>query len=250
MHRVLTRTRSHDIALWVEAVWGVPPILPLRRDWYATQMNKLTLLLGLSCAAALLGGCADRSTMVPAQLTQLAPLTRAMQPGVKAIPSCKGQHTTKQYAQSQAKSLNFNGGTLCVPKFQGWGGGLKYPGGASGVSATLISSTTAYAPSFFPPGVSAIFWIQFKPSSFVKFNTKLPAGVSLASSKLKVNKAYTIGGADYYASLFRVLPACYTIAANGTYGPMIGGLGYPLKAGDIHYAFIWVNPGKSVSNKC
>lgn len=228
----------------------MPPILPLRCECYAAQMNKLTLLLGLSCAAALLGGCADRSTMVPAQLTQLAPLTRAMQPGVKAIPSCKGQHTTKQYAQSQAKSLNYNGGTLCVPKFQGWGGGLKYPGGASGISATLISSTTAYAPSYFPPGVSAIFWIQFKLSSFAKFNSKLPTGLSLASSKLKAKKAYTIEGADYYGSLFRALPACYTVAANGTYGPMIGGLGYPLKGGDIHYAFIWVNPGKSVSNKC
>lgn len=213
-------------------------------------LNSARYALGVCAVVAILAGCADRSTMVPAQLTQLPPLARATQPDFKTIPSCKGQHTTKQYAQSQAQSLSYAGGNACVPKFHGWGGGLKYPGGTSGVSATLISSTTAYAPSYFPPGVTAIFWIQFALSSHVKFNSKLPAGLSLASAKLKLKKPYTISGADYYGSLFRSLPSCFTIAANGTYGPMIGGLGYPLKNGDIHDAFIWVNPGKGVPNKC
>lgn len=164
-------------------------------------------------------------------------------------PACKGQHDTKQYAESKPKTLNVKGGQICVPKFKGWGGTLKYPSFSGSLSATLISSTTAYQPSFFP-NTNALFYIQFKPSSAIKFGGTLSGGASLAYAKLKINKPYTIGGADYYGSLFRALPYCYTRATKGKYGPMIGGLGYPLKNSQVHYAFVFVFAGKSATTKC
>jgi|SRR5579862_630044 len=213
-------------------------------------MKNLSLCLAIAGLAALLSACANQAGIVPAHVTQPALPVDALQPDAAVVPKCKGQQTTKQYAKSQAQSLGYGGGTACVPKFHGWGGGLKYPGGASGVSATLISSTTAYAPSYFPPGITAMFWIQFQLSSHVRFNTTIGRGLTLAYPKLKVKKPYTISGADYYGSLFRGLQSCYTIAGSGKYGPMIGGLGYPLKGTDIHYAFIWVTAGKHATTKC
>jgi len=212
-------------------------------------MKNLSRSLAIAGLSALLSACANQAGMVPDHVAQLS-LPADARPDVAAPPKCKGQQTTKQYAKSQSQPLAYGGGTVCVPAFQTWGGRMSYPGGASGVSATLISSTTAYAPSFFPPGVTALFWIQFQLSSHLKFNTTLGSGLTLAYPKLKLKKPYTISGADYYGSIFRALPSCYTIAASGKYGPMIGGLGYPLKGGDIHSAFIWVTAGKNATAKC
>ncbi len=101
-----------------------------------------------------------------------------------ALPACKGQKTTKDYASLGTKKLSTKGGTLCVPRFKDWGGTITYPGPtSSGVTASLISSTTPYSGPLwppFPPG-TPIFYIQFNTTyDDVQFGKKLPGPGDLA----------------------------------------------------------------------
>lgn len=214
-------------------------------------MKKLTLLLGGAVIAASLTGCADRSGVVPQSAALAAPIAPFALPDFATIPGCKGQKTSKDYAQSQPEGINLKGGTGCVPKFKGWGGGIKYPAfsGGGGNSMTVISSTTAYDANF-PPSSDAIFYIQIAFNGYVRFTSTLPAGPSLASQQLKAKKPYTIEAAEPVASLWQLLPSCYSTASVGKYGPTIGGLGFPLKNYEVNAVVISIYPGKLTTTKC
>ncbi len=213
--------------------------------------------------AVLLSACSNHSGFVPAQSNQIAPdvlgslAMQRGQPDVKPIPSCKGQKTTKQYASVGAKTLSTKGGTLCVPRFKGWGGSISYPGPTvPGITMSLISSTTAYGGTFWPPNPpgSPIFYIQFTVSrTGVAFGTKVPKGGELASKQLRLKKPYTVYAALTVGSLWQGLGECYTTASEGTYGPALTRIGTAF-AGHAFGAgtrgVIEVIPGKFVSNRC
>jgi hypothetical protein len=213
---------------------------------------KLSTLTGAAMAfvaGALIVGCSGGSTAVPGQVQN--DLVRTAVP----VPPCAKQKGTKDYAQSTSQKLSTKGGIACAPKFQDWGGSLKYPSySGSGVAMTVISSTTAYNPGGFPPYTSAIFYLQLKFNKSFKFGSTLASGITLAGPGLKVHSVYTIEGAKDVGSLWQVLPYCYTSASAGKYGAMIGGLGFPLKGGDFSSyedAVIMVYAGKQQTKiKC
>jgi hypothetical protein len=208
-------------------------------------------------AGASLAGCATHSALLPGQgagYNDIVALTSRGVSDVATLPSCKGQKTSKDYSQSKPQGISVKGGSACVPKFKKWGGSVKYPGfsASGGVTMTVISSTTAYDAEF-PPSTSAIFYLQLEFNENVKFNSTLPAGVSLAGPGLKVNQTYSIEGARAMGSLWDVLPGCYTKASKGKYGAMIGGLGYPLEGGGFSSssdAVVMVYSGQVVTTKC
>jgi hypothetical protein len=205
---------------------------------------------------ALLTGCAERATL-PVQGIGSDVIRSAAGVGRDSTPpACKGQKTTKDYAQAKALSINSKGGVACVPKFTEWGGSMKYPGfSGSRITMTVISSTTAYDPGAFPPYTDALFYLQLKFNAAMKFSSTLQAGATLAGVELKLNQTYTIEGARAMGSLWDVLPGCYTKATKGKYGAMIGGLGYPLKGGDFNSyedAVVMVYAGRisGINAKC
>jgi hypothetical protein len=209
-------------------------------------MKRLPILTA-ACAATLLAGCAAPA-LLPAQPGNAAATARS---DAAALPSCKGQKTTKDYAQSQLEALDPKGGTACVPKFKNWGWSIKYPEfTGSSVKATLISSTTAYNPALFPPYSSGVFYIQIQFSGSVRFGSTIPAGASLASSALKPKKPYTIEASEPLGSLWQILPECYTVATTGKYGPQIGGLGVPMKNYMMSAVVVSIYEGKLTTNKC
>jgi hypothetical protein len=198
-------------------------------------------------AGMLIAGCSGGSTAVPGQVQDgLAQMALSVQP-------CAKQKSTKDYAQSTAQKLSTKGGIACAPKFQDWGGSVKYPSYSGSVAMTVISSTTAYNPGGFPPYTSAIFYLQLKFNKSFKFGSTLASGATLAGPGLKVHSVYTIEGAKDVGSLWQVLPYCYTLASAGKYGAMIGGLGFPLKGGDFSSyedAVIMVYSGQQTNTKC
>jgi len=212
-------------------------------------------LVSLLAASLGLGACASHTTMLPASQASQAMARYAGDSGPDAqVPSCKGQQTTKNYAQSQPQGLSLSGGKACVPKFKKYGGAIKYPEfTGNGVAMTVISSTTPYDPVAFPPSTNGIFYLQLEFNANIKFGTKMPAGASLGGPGFKVKKPYTIEAARALGSVWQILASCYTDAVTGPYGPMIGGLGYPLKnasLGPSNKAVIWVVPGKGTTQKC
>ncbi|HEV3090253.1 MAG TPA: hypothetical protein VGX91_02295 [Candidatus Cybelea sp.] len=213
---------------------------------------KLSTLTGTAIgfgASTLIAGCGGGSNAVPGQVQDGLARTAL------SAPPCAKQKSTKDYAQSTAQKLSTKGGIACAPKFQDWGGSVKYPSySGSDVAMTVISSTTAYNPGGFPPYTSAIFYLQLKFNKSFKFGSTLTSGATLAGPGLKVHSVYTIEGAKDVGSLWQVLPYCYTSASSGKYGAMIGGLGFPLKGGDFSTyedAVVMVYTGKQQTNtKC
>ena len=207
--------------------------------------------------AASLAACSGNSALVPSQTTE-GLSTQTGVPNVAPIPACKGQKTTKDYASLGPKKLSTKGGTLCVPLYKDWGGTITYPGPtSSGVTASLISSTTAYSGPLwppFPPG-TPIFYIQFNTIyDDVQFGTKLPGPGDLASKQLKAKQAYTVTAAvESGGSLWDALGECYTTPVNGKYGPDLPDVGGVfsgiLKVTGTHVV-IEIIPGKYATTKC
>jgi hypothetical protein len=198
-----------------------------------------------------LSACGGSQVLTGANVSNVAAPDRT------AIPPCKGQKNTKEYASIGAKPLSSNGGTLCVPSFGGWGGTMDYPGPTSAHSSMgLISSTTAYNPGAFPPpgSVNPIFYIQFKLDTYgVIFGAKLPAAGGLSSKSLTVGKVYTAQGASDVGSLWDALGECYTTAFSTKYGATIRGIGFVLEnvhMGEASSGVISILPGKLATKKC
>lgn len=204
-----------------------------------------------AAAAISLAACGGSQVLTQ---TSGAPATVA-KADIAKIPACKGQKDTKQYASISAKPLSAKGGTLCVPRFGGWGGSMNYPS-ASSSSMALISSTTAYNPILFPPAgsVTPIFYIQYGLNkSGVIFGVKLPASGGLASKSLKVGKPYTVQGAYVVGSLWNTFGSCSTTAVASKYGATIRGVGFVLEnvhMGAASSGVISILPGKLAQSKC
>jgi hypothetical protein len=226
-----------------------------KESLYCKGLSVLSLRNHLIAALTAVSLAACGGSQVLTQ-TNGVPLSVAA-PDIAQIPACKGQKNTKEYASIAAKPLSAKGGSLCVPRFGGWGVSMNYPGPTTpGAAMGLISSTTAYNPALFPPGgsVNPIFYIQFGLNrSAVIFGAKLPAAVGLASKSLKVGKVYTVQGASDVGSLWDSLGECYTKAVSSKYGATIRGVGFVLEnvhMGASSSGVIVVLPGKLASDKC
>jgi hypothetical protein len=174
-----------------------------------------------------------------------------------ALPACKGQKTTKDYASLGAKKLSTKGGTLCVPRFKDWGGTMTYPGPTTGVTASLVSSTTPYSGPLWPPFPPAtpIFYIQFNTTyDDVQFGKKLPRGGDLAGKQLNAKQAYTVTASVLSGGrLWDGFGECYATAVNGKYGPDLPDVGGvfsgTLKVTGTHVV-IEIIPGEYGTTKC
>ena len=212
-------------------------------------------------AIGLLAGCAGQSALTPppANLGSTDTLARlgADVPDVSPPPKCKGQTGTKVYAEVAKETLKAHGGTLCVPAFGGWGGGLQYPQqyGSYAYTVKLISSTKAYSGSLLPPAGSKtpIFYLQIGFNSFPGFYPTLPKGAPLVSSHLKAKKSYTVGLFEYFYGLgWSQEVSCYQVAAKSKHGGSLAHVGAVFQKLTFmeHNGAIEIFAGALVSNKC
>jgi hypothetical protein len=215
-------------------------------------------------AMALLAGCASNSGAIPAQSSVAAPdVLSGLGPGpsapdAKALPKCKGQKNTKDYAKVAKELLNLKGGSLCVPAFGGWGGDIQYPEqmGSAKYNVGLITSTKAYKGGNFPPAGSQkpIFYLQLAFNSFPGFYSTIPKGNPLVSSHLVPKKTYTVKLYVYYYALGweQIGSGCYQVAEKSKYGgalPAVGGIFENVTFSEKN-GVIEIFPGMSVSTQC
>jgi hypothetical protein len=206
-------------------------------------------------AVALLVGCAGQTAGIPPTAGMELNVSA---PDVSAPPKCKGQKNSKDYATSATENMKTAGGTLCVPEFGGWGGGLQYPNlnYSQTFTVTLTSSTTAYSGGNWPPAGSSkpIFYIAYAFDGFPGFGGTLPHGTPLESSHLATNGKYTVEIWEYdYGGLWTEIGTCYAAAKKSTkYGGSIATLGAPW----IHEVYkektgvVEIFKGALVSNAC
>lgn len=237
---------------------GLPPILFGRGDCYAPRMKNLSFVLGSAVLAALPGGCAGHSAVIPAQVTSLAPpMAQLFEPDVTTPPACKGQKKKKLYAFA-TEPLSKKGGSLCIPAFGGYGGTVVYPHVTTSTKVTVTSSTTNYAKVPLPISGSQtpIFFFNLSISASTGFTTKLGIGGGLTSKKIKVKQTYTAFIEGERTGFWHGVTQCYTVAKSGKYGGVLPGLGSLLKGlSDSGFSGydpfeIFIYTGQLANNQC
>lgn len=212
-------------------------------------------------AIGLLAGCAGKSTLapLPANLASTDALQRlgADVPDVSPPRKCKGQKNTKHYAEVAKEVVKANGGSLCVPAFEGWGGALQYPRtyGSYKYTVKLIGSTKTYKGAMLPPAGSKkpIFYLQIGFNSFPGFYPTLPKGAPLVSSHLKSKKSYTVELFEYFYALgWSEEASCYQVAMKSKNGASLADAGAVFEKITFseHNGAIEIFEGALVSNKC
>jgi len=228
------------------------------------RSNRLRLqgstILVSAVAIGLLAGCAGRSTFTPSptNLGSADTLARLrLGPDVSPPPNCKGQKTTKVYAEVAKEVLKRGGGSLCVPAFKYWGGALQYPQqyGSYTYDVKLISSTTAYKGSLLPPAGSKtpLFYLQIGFNSFPGFYPALPKGAPLVSSHFKPGKSYTIELFEYFYNLgWSAEGSCYQVAKKSANGGSLAGAGTVFEKLTFleHNGALEIFEGALVSTRC
>jgi hypothetical protein len=178
-------------------------------------------------------------------------------PPAVAIPdrtprSCKGQVNKSEYATLTAK-LKTGGGSFCIPAFGGFGGDLKYPSLNPSIALTLSSGTENF--DNFPTLGSGtpIFYLAFSTSGGTRFGKDLKSGGGLTGKQIVAGQPYTAyGQASLYGDKVKFGP-CYTTAAKGKYGGVIGGIGALLKSEDIPFkvsGVIEIYSGEQTGTEC
>ena len=223
--------------------------------------SQLWGFLVSAVAIGMFAGCASHSTLapLPANLGSTNTLGHlgAVAPDVSPPKKCKGQKNTKNYAEVAKEVLKADGGSLCVPVFDGWGGSLQYPQqyGSYTYTVKLISSTTAYKGALLPPGGSKkpIFYLQIGFNSFPGFYPTLPKGAPLVSSHLKPKSSYTVELFEYFYGLgWSEEGSCYQVAAKSKNGGSLADAGAIFE----NFTFLEKNgaleifEGALVSNQC
>ncbi len=212
-------------------------------------------------ALGLPAGCAGQSTLtpLPANLGSTDTFARlgADVPDVSPPPKCAGQKTTQYYAEVAKEVLKANGGSLCVPAFEGWGGALQYPRtyGSYTYTVKLVSSIKAYKGAMLPPGGSKkpIFYLQIGFNSFPGFYPTLPKGAPLVSSHLTPKKSYTVELFEYFYALgWSEEASCYQVAQQSKNGGSLADAGALLEKVTFseHNGAIEIFAGALVPNKC
>ena len=192
-----------------------------------------------AAALALLAGCAGSGSVIPANVSPAPGSASSVDAGDTipnaGIPPCKGQKNSKKYSTGPTINMKSGGTSVCVPSFGGWGGGLQFPSVVpTPQTVRLISSTTAYNSSLFPPAGSQtpMFYIQVAFSGFPTFGSNLPSGNGLVSAKITPKKTYTAElSVDIGGGLWQSLGSCYSVAKKVTLGGGIARVGSVFKNG-------------------
>lgn len=209
----------------------------------------------------LLAGCASQSALspLPANLGSTDALARLGLdvPDVSPPSKCRGQKNTKTYAEMAKEVLKGNGGSLCVPAFDGWGGALQYPQqyGSYTYTVKLISSATAYKGSLLPPNGSKkpIFYLQIGFNSFPGFYPTIPKGAPIVSSHMKPKQSYTVELFEYFYGLgWSNEGSCYQVAKASQHGGSFADAGSLFERVTFleHNGALEIFQGALVSNKC
>jgi hypothetical protein len=207
------------------------------------------LAAGAVATGVLLGACAQHSGAA-------LPITAGASARVNLPdanpPQCKGQKNEQYYATVTAK-LKTKGGAFCIPEFGGFGGKVQYPSVDPSVKLTLTSSTTDYNNLPQLGSGTAIFYLQLSISGGTSFGSNTKAGGGLTSQAIVAGDDYTaFGEAVIFGYHYKFKP-CYTVATQGKYGGVIGGLGSLLKGVDVPTSgsgFIEVYSGQQASEQC
>lgn len=199
----------------------------------------------LALAASVAVGCAARQT-APLPPTPFASIE------LSGPPPCKGQKTTKYYA-TLTVTLSSQGGKFCIPAFGGFGGKVKYPAANPSVKLTITSSTTNYDHMPELGQGTAIFYMQLALSGGTTFGSTGTAGGGLTSQQIIAGNPYTAYGQAKAFGIKKNFGPCYTIAKQGKYGGVIGGIGSLLKGQNVPFAVtgvIEIYSGKQTRTKC
>jgi hypothetical protein len=205
-------------------------------------------------AVALLAGCAGQTATIP---SAAGIETNWSVPHVSAPPKCKGQKNSKDYATSATQNMKTAGGSLCVPEFGGWGGGLQYPNlnYSQTFTVTLTSSTTAYSGGNWPPAGSSkpSFYIAYAFDGFPTFGGTLPHGTPVESTHVKPHDKYTVETWEYdFGGLWTEIGSCFETAKKWKHGGSIAAVGAPWlnEAYKETSGVIEIFEGALVSNPC
>lgn len=181
--------------------------------------------LAAACALAACGG--QSATVLPSR--QPAALARPD----AAIPTCKGQTTSSEYATSKPTKLKSRNTHACIPAFAGFFGSLHYPAATPAVAATLTSSTTNYNTML--PALSKgkpVFYLQVATTAATTFAATYTAAGGLTSKTLRPGKTYYVYGQAKYggvAILFVNFPPCKATAVKAKGGGALPNLGTVLE---------------------
>jgi len=146
--------------------------------------------LSAAAIAVALAACAGHSTTVlpaPGAMSLVRPDA--------AIPTCKGQTTSTEYATGSPTKLKSHNTHGCIPAFGGFGGSLHYPAASPAVSATFTSSTTNY--NNLLPVLSKgkpVFYLQIATTAPTAFASTYKASGGLMSNAFKPGKTYYVFG--------------------------------------------------------
>jgi len=167
-------------------------------------------------------------------------------------PKCRGQKNSKNYASLNV-TLSTKGGSFCIPAYGGFGGSVKYPGAHPSVRLNLISSTKNYDHLPELGRGTAIFYLQLALSGGTSFGSKAQAGGGLTAEEIVPGKAYTAYGQATISGFTIKFGPCYSVATQGRYGGVIGGIGTLIEGRSIPVAVsgvIEVYSGKQTRTKC
>ncbi len=200
--------------------------------------------------ALVLAACASHG-VAPLPPMVLAAPAGVDRPGA-GPPACKGQKTSKNYA-SLAVTLSTKGGSACIPAYGGFGGTVRYPGAQPSVKLKLISSTKDYDHLPQLGHGTAIFYLQLAISGGTTFASKVRAGGGLTAEEIVSGKPYTAYGRATISGVTLNFGPCYSVATEGKYGGVIGGVGALLKGQSVPFAakgVIEIYSGKQSATKC
>jgi hypothetical protein len=197
-------------------------------------------------AALAFSACAQHGgTLLPASSPAVATPDRNP-------PKCKGQVEKSEYATLKG-TLKTGGGSFCIPAYSGFGGKLHYPSLSPSITLTLSASTQNY--DDFPTLGSGtpIFYLAFTTSGAVTFGGNIKSGGGLTSKQIVAGQPYSAyGEASVYGYKVKFGP-CYTTAAKGKYGGVIGGIGGLLKNEQIPFkvsGVIEIYSGEQSGTQC
>lgn len=212
-------------------------------------LRRSLVAAGAFATGALLAACAQHGgTTLPGTD---APAARVSLPDANP-PQCKGQQNQQYYATLIVK-LKTKGGAFCIPEFGGYGGKVQYPSVSPAVKLTLTSSTTNYNNLPQLGSGTAMFYLQLSISGATSFGANTKAGGGLTSESIVAGDSYTaFGEAIVFGYHYKFKP-CYTVATQGKFGGVIGGLGTLLKGVDVPTSgsgFIEIYSGAQTSKEC
>lgn len=206
-------------------------------------MNELRAAFALA-SAIVVAGCGQPDVATPRPAASAS--------ATSAPPQCKGQRTTRKYAQTKAM-LKTRGASFCIPEFDGFGGTMEYPGVERSVELILRSSTKdIYDEPQLGTG-TAIFYLNLHFLAGTHFRTKLKSQGGLTSATIEAGQPYTAFGIVAVGHLVLMFPPCYAVAAQGPYGGVVQNVGDLFSDTTITgagYGVIEIYAGEQVSRAC